>query len=452
MRKFAWMAGLLACTGCSDAFRAHPNVVARVDGHELSVERLAEIFVVGQPLPLRRDVVNELANHWVDMTVLANRLASGDSLLDSAVVFETMWLEVRQHLIGRYQERQRGPDWELSVTAVDSAFEEGEIRGLAHVVRTVTPASTQEERRLQYQTAEQILQELVSGMTWQEANELNQDEVSKQGNGSLGVVRRGETVPQFERVAFALSPGQLSEVTETPIGFHIIYRPLLEQVRETFTVFVRDAVAAQADSIRGMALLESSEVAVRSSAPEAIRDAIMEPMRALASSRVLATYRDGAFTLGQFARWLQYLPGEVQLKMMNVPDEEIVEFTQGLILEELLWNEVGNSGLVLSDSARTAIEEQYRRGVAEIWQAARIAPDSLAAAAATAPERERVAARRVDEYFDAVAARRIPLAPVPPFLATQLREDVRWQIVSAGVAGVIERAGRLRAVTDATGR
>jgi hypothetical protein len=355
-------------------------------------------------------------------------------------------------LIGRYKDQQRAADWELSETAVDSAFEAGELLMLAHVVRTVTSSSTQEERLEQYQAAERIFQGLVTNLTWEEANEFNQDEVSKQANGSLGVVRRGETVPQFEKAAFALVPGALSAVIETPVGFHIIYRPLLEQVRETYSLFVRDAMVAQADSVRGAALLASSEVEVVSSAPDAMRDAIMDPMDALGSSRVLATYRGGEFTTGQFARWLQYLPGETHFEMVTAPDEEIVKYSEGLILEELLWNEVRDAGLVLDDSARSAIYEQYRSGVAEIWQAARIAPDSLAAAAATAPEREQLAARRVDEYFDAVAARRTPLAPVPPFLAIQLREAARWQIVSAGVAGVIDLAGRLRAVTDTTGR
>lgn len=450
MRKFAVIVVLLAGAGCSDVFRAHPAVVARVDGHELSVQRLAEIFVLGQPLPLRRDIVSDLANHWIDMTALATRLATGDSLMDSTVVNETMWLEIRQHLISRYKEQQRAADWELSETAVDSAFEAGDLRMLAHVVRTVTPSSTQQERREQRDAAQRILQGLLTNLTWREANEFNQDEASKQANGSLGAVRRGETLPQFEKVAFALAPGELSAVTETPLGFHIIYRPLLEQVRESFTLYVRDALMAQADSLRDEALLAANEVDVLPSAPDAVRNAVMAPEDALGSARVLATYRGGEFTVGEFARWLQYLPGETHLEVMNAPDEEIVKFCEGLILQELLWNEVENAGLVLSDSARTAIYEQYRSGLMEIWQAAGIAPDSLAAAAAPS-ERELLAARRVDEYFDAVAARRTPLTRVPPFLAMQLRNAASWQVVPAGVAGVIDLAGRLRAVTDTTG-
>ncbi len=42
--------------------------------------------------------------------------------------------------------------------------------------------------------------------------------------GELGRFTRGELVPQFEEVLFAMAPGQMSSVVETPFGFHIILR------------------------------------------------------------------------------------------------------------------------------------------------------------------------------------------------------------------------------------
>ncbi len=50
------------------------------------------------------------------------------------------------------------------------------------------------------------------------------DDASKKIGGALGNFERGAMPEAFSRAAFALQVGDLSDVVETPRGFHIIKR------------------------------------------------------------------------------------------------------------------------------------------------------------------------------------------------------------------------------------
>ncbi|MFP6713170.1 MAG: peptidylprolyl isomerase [Rhodospirillales bacterium] len=57
----------------------------------------------------------------------------------------------------------------------------------------------------------------------QVASENSECPSSKQG-GDLGSFGRGAMVPEFDQAAFDLEIGALSDVVETPFGYHLIYR------------------------------------------------------------------------------------------------------------------------------------------------------------------------------------------------------------------------------------
>ncbi|MDH4135295.1 MAG: peptidylprolyl isomerase [Anaerolineae bacterium] len=54
------------------------------------------------------------------------------------------------------------------------------------------------------------------------AKELSTDESTREDGGDLGWFPRGVMVPEFEETAFALQPGETSEILQTSFGYHII--------------------------------------------------------------------------------------------------------------------------------------------------------------------------------------------------------------------------------------
>jgi len=71
--------------------------------------------------------------------------------------------------------------------------------------------------------AEDLLAQLKKGANFEElAKKNSQDEGSAVKGGDLDFFGRGQMVPEFDKVAFELPPGQLSDVVKSQFGYHII--------------------------------------------------------------------------------------------------------------------------------------------------------------------------------------------------------------------------------------
>ncbi len=122
------------------------------------------------------------------------------------------------------------------------------------VVITPTPSAAA-KAKTQAQ-ADSIVLELRRGADFATAaRRFSQDPGSKDQGGSLNWFRRGVMVPEFERVAFALKPGVVSDPVESPFGYHIIQVERVQpgEVQARHILLVPEIDSAHVDSARAVA-------------------------------------------------------------------------------------------------------------------------------------------------------------------------------------------------------
>jgi peptidyl-prolyl cis-trans isomerase D len=70
--------------------------------------------------------------------------------------------------------------------------------------------------------AEDVLSQIKHGGNFEDLAKKNSDDTTKDKGGDLGWIVRGQTVPEFEKAAFTIPVGSVSDLVKTQYGFHII--------------------------------------------------------------------------------------------------------------------------------------------------------------------------------------------------------------------------------------
>jgi peptidyl-prolyl cis-trans isomerase C len=101
-------------------------------------------------------------------------------------------------------------------------FQEQEQVKASHIIVLVEPDADQATKDTARQKIDDILAKATAGEDFAELAKEFSEGPSKDMGGDLGFFGRGQMVPEFEEVAFAMNEGDISGIVETQFGYHII--------------------------------------------------------------------------------------------------------------------------------------------------------------------------------------------------------------------------------------
>ena len=101
-------------------------------------------------------------------------------------------------------------------------FTRSESVKASHILIGVDAKTTAEEKKKAAEKAAKLRKDLAGGADFAALAKANSTCPSSQQGGDLGYFGKGQMVPAFEKSAFALKPGEISDVVETQFGYHII--------------------------------------------------------------------------------------------------------------------------------------------------------------------------------------------------------------------------------------
>lgn len=133
-------------------------------------------------------------------------------------------LAIDEFITGKFVEKVTLSEDEVKAyyESNSESFKQQEQLRASHILIKVDPQEDRSERTSARMTIEKIQQKLRQGEDFAAlAKEFSQCPSSSNG-GDLGYFAQGQMAKPFEDAAFALMPGEISDVVETTFGYHLI--------------------------------------------------------------------------------------------------------------------------------------------------------------------------------------------------------------------------------------
>jgi len=447
----AALATTTACDSFGQAMSAHKDVLARAAGQELSIDKAASLFALNPRIPAQPDVVNAIANLWIDYTLLAQAVAK-DSTLNAVNLDPIIEPYIEQEVVWRLRDKVIKVDTALDDTRLRQMFEQegtGTTVKARHVLLRLPGDATPAQRDSVTKLAQAIRDRARKGEDFAAlARQYSQEPGAQQSGGDLGFFGRGQMVAPFEQAAFAMNVGDVSDVVETPFGLHIIKvedkkSADFESGKAAFREQAKNQLIQQAEQNYVKQLTDTMNIVVEAGAYEVVRELAKKPttdVSGRAARRKLVEYKGGDVTAGDYARFLQRLQPQQRNMISTQNDENLKQLLEGLARNEILVTEAGRQKLEVPktqiDSVRNEIKRQLRTAIQEA-QLSNIT-------AAQGQTVDQVIQQRVMTLLEGNIRGDKPVIPLGP-ISYSLREQYGAQVFERAVTETVQKVEQTRA-------
>lgn len=449
-----WMAFILVATttGCGDTggSKLGASDVAQAGAIRLSVEDAAQMLAPVDQLPNDPEVVRALADFWIDYALLAQIMnqPAGIEGLDLSSILEQ---QANQSLVMQLRELVIEVDENILDDALLEIYETerpGEQVRARHILLLFPEDATMAQRDSVRALADDLRSRARNETIFASlAETFSADPGSAARGGDLGFFPRGAMVPEFEEGAFALQPGQVSEVIETQFGLHIIRTeerefPAFADARDQLQMQIVMDRTAQAESIFVAGVEERGQIQIQEGTYAVLREIAKNPeaLAARAARRALVQYTGGAFTAGDYRDFVLSQPAQIRPQIEAATDEDLAGLLENLVRSELLLGEARTRGLTPNQEELDELASELRGQYSEFAEALGLVGIQPGAG----ENLNQAILKRVNELLSLVVRGEQDVFPLQA-LAQPLRDQFKTQTSDAGVARAVERVEALRA-------
>lgn len=447
MKELRWIVVMAAAVTACDRGPGE-GVVATAAGHELDVGEAAALMELLPPdIPTGQpEIVMAVADLWIDYTLLATASAEDSTL--AGVDFGP--------LIGQQRELEVISALRDSVIRVDTALSEEQVRRrfalespgarvrARHILLQPPQGATQAQRDSVRSLADDLLERAGAGEDFEAlAREYSTDVTAQQG-GDLGFFSRGEMLPAFDSAAFALEPGQISDVVTTLYGYHIIRvdakeMPNFDSLGAEFRRNMQVEMFVRAESLYVTGVERDAGLEIAEGAADAVREIAQNPAARLsrrASGRALVTFEGGELTVEELRTFMQIRDPTYRQQVRQASAQQIQDnILKALVRRELLVNRATALGITPTQSRIDSLVQSFRdefRGAVRQLGLVGVEP------ARDDETPEEALKRTVHELVSQVIRQERDVVPLGAAIFT-LRQQYPAEIIEAGVQSVVQQ-------------